>query len=62
MAESGGISGILGADSESPAEGAPPETALDATAAALAVEAARGDPELALPEAGISIGELSRTT
>ncbi len=47
MAESAGVSGILGTDGESPAEGALPETGLDATAAALAAEAARGDPELA---------------
>ena len=49
MAESGGISGFLGTDSESPAEGATPETStpLDPTAAALAAEAARSDPELA---------------
>ncbi len=49
MAESGGISGFLGTDSESPAEGTTPETStpLDPTAAALAAEAARSDPELA---------------
>ncbi len=47
MAESGGIAGILGRDGESPAEGAPPETALDPTAAALAAAAAAGESELA---------------
>src|ERR1700733_4572140 len=47
MAESGKVSGILGADGESSAEGSPPETALDPTAAALAAETARNDPELA---------------
>jgi tetratricopeptide (TPR) repeat protein len=47
MAESGKVSGLLGADGESSAEGSPPETALDPTAAALAAETARSDPELA---------------
>lgn len=49
MAESGGISGLLGTDSESPAEGTIPETPtpLDPTAAALAAEAAKSNPELA---------------
>jgi tetratricopeptide (TPR) repeat protein len=47
MAESRGVSGMLGADTESPAEGSTPETQLDPTAAALAAEAAKSDPELA---------------
>ncbi len=47
MAESGGISGILGADTESPADASVPENVLDPTAAALAAEAAKSDPELA---------------
>src|ERR1700735_223707 len=49
MAESGGISGLLDADGGSPAEGSVPETAttIDPTAAALAAEAAKGNPELA---------------
>jgi tetratricopeptide (TPR) repeat protein len=47
MTESGGVSGILGADPEAAAEGSVPETALDPTAAALAAEAAKSDPELA---------------
>jgi len=47
MAESGGVSGILGADTVSPAEGGVGETPLDPTAAALATEVARNDPELA---------------
>ena len=47
MAESGGVSGILGAEPESPVEGSVPETGLDPTAAALAAEAAKSDPELA---------------
>jgi tetratricopeptide (TPR) repeat protein len=48
MTESRGMSGVLGADAESPAEGSAPETAtpLDPTAAALAAEAAKSDPEL----------------
>src|ERR1700733_3448238 len=47
MAESGGVSGILGADAEAPAEGPAAESALDPTAAALAAEEAKSDPELA---------------
>jgi hypothetical protein len=47
MAESRGFSGILGADTEAPAESSVPETQLDPTAAALAAEAAKSDPELA---------------
>jgi hypothetical protein len=47
MAEPGGVSGILGADTESPAEGSIGETPLDPTAAALATEVARSDPALA---------------
>ena len=47
MAESGGISGILGADTESPADASVPETGLDPTAAAIAAKAAETDPELA---------------
>ena len=49
MAESGGMSGLLGTDSGSPAEGTIPETPtpLDPTAAALAAEAAKSNPELA---------------
>src|SRR5579862_5817539 len=49
MAESGGVSGILGGDAETIGEGAAPENPLplDPTAAALAAEAAKGDPELA---------------
>ncbi len=49
MGDSGGISRILGAGAESAAEGSVPETptALDPTAAALAAEAAKSDPELA---------------
>jgi tetratricopeptide (TPR) repeat protein len=47
MAESGRVSGLLGADSELPAEASAPETQLDPTAAALAAEAAKSDPELA---------------
>lgn len=49
MAESGGMSGLLGTDSGSPAEGTIPETPtpLDPTAAAIAAEAAKGNPELA---------------
>jgi hypothetical protein len=49
MAESGGVSGILGAGGESPAEGSTPETQtpLDPTAAALAAEVAKNNPELA---------------
>ncbi|MGC1459477.1 MAG: tetratricopeptide repeat protein [Steroidobacteraceae bacterium] len=49
MAESGGMSGLSGTEGESPAESAVPEapTSLDPTAAALAAEAAKGNPELA---------------
>jgi len=47
MAESRGVSGILGADSEPSAAGSVAETPLDPTAAALAAEAAKSDPELA---------------
>src|ERR1700685_3329358 len=47
MAESGGISGILGGDDETSVEGTVPESPLDPTAAALAAEAAKSDPELA---------------
>jgi hypothetical protein len=45
MAESGEVSGILGADAEPPSEST--ATFLDPTAAALAAEAAKCDPELA---------------
>jgi len=43
------MSGLLGTDSGSPAEGTVPETPtpLDPTAAAIAAEAARSNPELA---------------
>jgi hypothetical protein len=41
MAESGGVSRILGAESEASVEGSVPETALDPTAAAFAGEARR---------------------
>ncbi|MGA2565019.1 MAG: hypothetical protein ABSF96_15835, partial [Steroidobacteraceae bacterium] len=47
MAESGGVSGILGAEPEAPVEGSVPETGLDPTAAAIAAKAAETDPELA---------------
>jgi tetratricopeptide (TPR) repeat protein len=49
MAKSGGVSGILGTHSEPPAEGLAAEvpTTLDATAAALAAEIAKSNPELA---------------
>jgi hypothetical protein len=49
MAESGVVSGILGADGEVAAEGAAPEIPppLDPTAAALAAEVAKNNPELA---------------
>jgi len=49
MAESGGAPGILGTDSESTAESSTPEisTALDPTAAALAAEVAKNNPQLA---------------
>jgi tetratricopeptide (TPR) repeat protein len=46
MAESRGVSGILGADTEASAEGSAPESPLDPTAAAFAAEAAKLDPEL----------------
>lgn len=48
MTESGGVLGVLGAESESP-EGSTSETPtpLDPTAAALAAEATKNDPELA---------------
>jgi tetratricopeptide (TPR) repeat protein len=47
MAESRKVSEILGADTESPAESMVAETPLDPTAAALAAEVAKSDPELA---------------
>jgi len=47
MAESSGISGILGAEPEASGEGSVTETGLDPTAAALAAEAVKCDPELA---------------
>jgi tetratricopeptide (TPR) repeat protein len=49
MAESGVVSGVLGTQSEAPAEGSIPETttSVDPTAAALAAEVARDNPELA---------------
>src|ERR1700741_1263908 len=47
MAESGGVSEILGAGTEPAAEGSVAETPVDPTAAALAAEAAKSDPELA---------------
>jgi tetratricopeptide (TPR) repeat protein len=47
MAESGGVSGILGPDAEPPVEGSVAESPVDPTAAALAAEAAKNDPELA---------------
>ncbi len=49
MAESGGVSRLLGTDGESPTEGLTPEasTPLDPTAAALAAEVAKNNPELA---------------
>jgi hypothetical protein len=47
MAESGAASGILGADTEPSGEGSVAESPLDPTAAALAAEAAKSDPELA---------------
>ncbi len=43
MAESGGVSGVLGADTEAPGDSSAPATALDPTAAAIAAEAAGGD-------------------
>jgi hypothetical protein len=47
MAELGGVSEILGAGTEPAAEGSVAETPVDPTAAALAAEAAKSDPELA---------------
>jgi len=47
MAESGGVSEILGAGSEAGTESSVAETPVDPTAAALAAEAAKSDPELA---------------
>jgi len=47
MAESGGVSEILGAGSEAGTESSIAETPVDPTAAALAAEAAKSDPELA---------------
>src|ERR1700722_7253702 len=47
MAESGGVSGFLGRESEESIESSVSETALDPTAAAFAAEAAKSDPELA---------------
>jgi tetratricopeptide (TPR) repeat protein len=47
MAESHRVSELLGADTDAPGEGAVAESALDPTAAALAADAARSDPELA---------------
>jgi len=47
MTESGGVSEILGAGTEPAAEGSVAETPVDPTAAALAAEAAKSDPELA---------------
>jgi len=49
MAEAGGISGFLATDSDSPADGSVPETptSVDPTAAALAAESAKCNPELA---------------
>jgi tetratricopeptide (TPR) repeat protein len=49
MAESGVVSGVLGTPSEASAEGSTPEapTSIDPTAAALAAEVARDNPELA---------------
>ena len=46
MAESGGVSGILGAEPEGSVEGSVPEVALDPIAAVLAAEATKFDPEL----------------
>jgi hypothetical protein len=46
MAESGRVSGILGAESEATNEGSVVDTALDPTAAALAAEAAKHEPQL----------------
>src|SRR5580704_15130040 len=49
MAELGAVSGILGTDSESTAEGSPADASisLDPTAAALAADAAASNPKLA---------------
>ena len=47
MAESGGVSEVLGAGNEPAAEASVAETPLDPTAAALAAEVAKGDAELA---------------
>jgi tetratricopeptide (TPR) repeat protein len=47
MAESGGVSEILGAGSEAGTESSVAEIPVDPTAAALAAEAAKSDPELA---------------
>jgi len=47
MAESRRVSELLGADTEAAAEGSVAESPLDPTAAALAAEAAKSDPELA---------------
>jgi len=58
MAESGGVSGILGAEPDAPVEGPVPETTLDPTAAALAAEAAKFDPELA-KKAGVYFDKQS---
>jgi tetratricopeptide (TPR) repeat protein len=52
MAESGGVSGILGAEPEAAVEGSVPETALDPIAAAVAAEATKFDPEL-IRKAGV---------
>jgi hypothetical protein len=47
MAETGGLSGILLTDAEATADASIAESPLDPTAAALAAEAARSNPELA---------------
>src|SRR5271155_3369972 len=47
MAESGGVTEILGAGNEPAAEGSVAEPPLDPAAAALAAEVAKSDPELA---------------
>ncbi len=47
MAESHGVSEILGTEAEAPGQGSTPETSVDPTAAAIAAEAAKSDPELA---------------
>jgi hypothetical protein len=46
MAESGGVSGILGGEPEALIEGSVPESTLHPTAAVLAAKAAKSDPEL----------------